>query len=182
MSTANVAGNVAGVCTTYITNSDTIAIGGSSGSTTATISATHYTYYPTVTTGGTSYPALATTGTTIWTTGATGFNDITLHYGKPNFSDLIEGIRPGDALFKMGAILRLKVGTAFFNKDLSYSMFVDRSMFVYVGVVSDFDGGSERHWFLADTGALVQLCQPIYELAWRGNIRRMFEIEGENGS
>ncbi len=100
-------------------------------------------------------------------------------FGTPSYTDLTEGIRPGTEWFSMGT-MRLKNSLFMWGKDeKNHTMHLPGSIFVYLGVTEDFEAAKERHWFLTDSGQIVQYWGWVYDLSWRGHIKKMFEVVEE---
>ena len=98
-------------------------------------------------------------------------------FGAPSWSDLSDELRPGTAWFQKGAVLRLNGSLFMWKKDPKLtSMHLANSLFVYLGVIEDLEAGQERHWFLAESGEIVQYCYWVCDLSWRGNIKRAFRV------
>lgn len=120
-------------------------------------------------------------------TGATTFGTVSLERGTsayyaPSFGDLIAGLRPGTPWFKDGAILRLNLSMVFYRKDqtMAASVSLEGATFVYLGVVEDLVMGQERHWFLTESGEMVQFYNYVGDLSWRENIKGRFTEVGES--
>ena len=95
----------------------------------------------------------------------------------PSYTDLVEGLRPGTEWFDKGTVLRLKNSLFLWGKDDgTHTICLAESVFVYIGVIEDLSNGQERHWFLTNTGRIVQYWGWVYDLSWRGHIRRMFRV------
>lgn len=100
-------------------------------------------------------------------------------FGTPSYTDLAEGLRPGTEWFRKGAV-QLNNCLFLWGKDeKTNAMHPACSIFVYLGVTEDFSTAKERHWFLTDSGQIVQYWGWVYDLGWRGHIKRMFEIVEE---
>ena len=77
-------------------------------------------------------------------------------------------------------MLRLNGNLGMWKKDPKLTAtHLANSLFVYLGVIEDLEAGQERHWFLAESGEIVQYCYWVYDLGWRGNTKRAFRVVEE---
>ena len=110
-------------------------------------------------------------------TGTVTYTPISVErFGAPSYTDLVDGLKPGDLWFQVGTVVKLKTNAFMMEMDdFNSSMHLQDSFFVYLGPEQDFTNGKERHWFLSDSGRKVQIRGWLYDLGWRSMNRSAFE-------
>jgi hypothetical protein len=143
-----------------------ITVGPYASSTTNTLSVSPFWSGP-----GTSLPTLSVAPTTTYP-----YTISMERIGTPSYGDLLENLKPGTPWFKRGTIVKLQQNSFVIEKDdFTSTMYLKNSVFVYLGVEEDFENAKERHWFLSDTGKVVQHRGWVFDLGWRATSKKIFK-------